>query len=253
MSTRPVALVTGGGTGIGAASAQVLAAQGFDLVLAGRRREPIEEVAGRLAGRALVLDVTDRDAVMAAVGGLERLDVLVNNAGGAVGAERVESGLSEDWQTMYAANVLGTLHLTQAALPLLRRSPRATIVTIGSVAGVTTYEGGAGYTAAKHGVHALMETLRLELCGEHIRVVELLPGMVATECFSLTRFRGDHTKADAVYAGVDHPLTADDVAACVGFAVSLPQHVNIDSMVVKPVAQAAVHKVHRSPIDWRDA
>lgn len=250
MSTRPVALVTGGGTGIGAASAQVLAAQGFDLVLAGRRREPIEEVAGRLDGRHLVLDVTDREAVVAAVGALDRLDVLVNNAGGAIGTERVESGLTDDWQTMYAANVLGTLHVTQAALPLLRRSPRATIVTIGSVAGVTTYEGGAGYTAAKHGVHALMETLRLELCGEHVRVIEVLPGMVATEGFSLTRFRGDHTKADAVYAGVDHPLTADDVAACVGFVVGLPQHVNIDSMVIKPVAQAAVHKVHRAPIDW---
>lgn len=246
----PVALVTGGGSGIGAASAAALAEQGYDVIVAGRRLAPLTQVAQSIGGRVVVLDVTDRDAVFAAIGALDRLDVLVNNAGGAIGTERVEAGRAQDWQAMYDANVLGVLHVTQAALPLLRRSAYATIVTIGSIAGVLTYEGGAGYTAAKHGVHALMETLRLELNGENIRVVEILPGMVHTEGFSLTRFRGDQDRADAVYQGVDRPLLAQDVAACVGFVVGLPQHVNIDSLVVKPVAQAAPHKTHRGPIDW---
>jgi NADP-dependent 3-hydroxy acid dehydrogenase YdfG len=248
--SRPVALVTGGGTGIGAATARALAAQGFEVVVSGRRPGPLASVAAEVGGRALVLDVTDAGAVAAAVGGLDRCDVLVNNAGGAIGVERVEDGLAQDWAGMYVTNVLGTLQVTQAALPLLRRSARATIVNIGSIAGVLTYEGGAGYVAAKHGVHALTETLRLELCGERIRVIEILPGLVATEGFSLTRMRGDQDRADAVYASVDHPLVAADVAACVAFVVGLPQHVNVDSLVVKPVAQAAPHKLHRGPIDW---
>jgi NADP-dependent 3-hydroxy acid dehydrogenase YdfG len=249
---RPTALITGGGTGIGAACARALAAQGFEVVVAGRRTEPLVAVAAEVHGRSLVLDVTDRYAVFAAIEAMDRLDVVVNNAGGAIGSDRVEAGLVDDWSTMYDVNVLGTLNVTAAALPLLRRSGRATIVTIGSVAGVVTYEGGAGYTAAKHAVHALMETLRLELNGEAIRVVEILPGMVRTEGFSLTRMRGDQDRADAVYAGVDRPLVAEDVAACVAFAVGLPQHVNIDSLVVKPVAQAAPHKVHRAPIEWHE-
>jgi 2-C-methyl-D-erythritol 2,4-cyclodiphosphate synthase len=169
---------------------------------------------------------------------------------GAPGVTRVEDGDPEEWEQMYATNVVGTLRVTQAALPLLRRSARATIVDISSIAGERVYEGGAGYVAAKHGTSVVSETLRLELNGENIRVVDIRPGMVRTEEFSLTRLHGDRAAADKVYDGVDRPLAAADVAECVGFVVGLPQHVNIDTMVIKPVAQAAPHKVHRGPIDW---
>ena len=254
--SRPLALVTGGGTGIGAAIARRLAGDGFEVVVAGRRREKLDEVvaAVRAAGgdaRSVVMDVTDAASVESAVAGLGRCDVLVNNAGGALGVNRVEDGDPDEWERMYASNVVGTMRVTQAVLPLLRRSARATIVDISSIAGERVYEGGAGYVAAKHGTSVVSETLRLELNGENIRVIDIRPGMVRTEEFSLTRLHGDRAAADKVYEGVDRPLVADDVAECVGFVVGLPQHVNIDTMVIKPVAQAAPHKVHRGPIDWK--
>ncbi len=254
MSHTPVALVTGGGTGIGAAVARRLVHDGYAVVVAGRRRERLDAVVAELGDTvtALPMDVTDPESVSAGVGGLERLDVLVNNAGGASGLSPVEGGDLAEWEAMYATNVLGTVRVTQAALPLLRRSPRATIVTISSIAGERVYAGGGGYVAAKHGESAVSETLRLELNGEHVRVVDIRPGMVHTEEFSLTRLHGDREAADKVYEGVDRPLVADDVAACVAFAVGLPQHVNIDTLVVKPVAQAAPHLLHRGPIDWKD-
>ena len=256
MST--VAVVTGGGTGIGAATAHRLAADGFDVVLAGRRAEPLESTATaivaaypQVSARAVVMDVTDADSVASAARAVGACDVLVNNAGGAIGSEPVEAGRPEEWRAMYESNVIGVLHVTQALLPALRRSPTGgTVVVVSSVAGIGVYEGGAGYTAAKHGATAVTETLRLELAGEPIRVVEIDPGMVWTEGFSLTRFHGDRAKADAVYAGVDRPLVAADVAECIAFCVRLPQHVNVDRLVVKPVAQAALHKVIRRPIDW---
>jgi len=256
--SRPTALITGGGTGIGAAIARRLSRDGFDVVVAGRRREKLDEVvadiesAGRSA-RALVMDVTDPGSVTQGVASLDRCDVVVNNAGGALGVTRVEDGDPEEWERMFATNVVGTLRVIQAVLPLLRRSSRATIVDISSIAGERVYEGGAGYVAAKHGTSVVSETLRLELNGENIRVVDIRPGMVHTEEFSLTRLHGDRAAADKVYDGVDRPLVAVDVAECVGFVVGLPQHVNIDTMVVKPVAQAAPHKIHRGPIDWKDA
>jgi NADP-dependent 3-hydroxy acid dehydrogenase YdfG len=255
---RPTALITGGGTGIGAAIARRLSRDGFDVVVAGRRREKLDEVVAGIEGeagsaRALVMDVTDPESVTAGVGSLDRCDVIVNNAGGALGVTRVEDADPAEWERMYATNVVGTLRVTQAVLPLLRRSARATIVDISSIAGERVYEGGAGYVAAKHGTSVVSETLRLELNGENIRVIDIRPGMVRTEEFSLTRLHGDRAAADKVYEGVDRPLTADDVAECVGFAVGLPQHVNLDTMVIKPVAQAAPHKVHRGPIDWKDA
>jgi NADP-dependent 3-hydroxy acid dehydrogenase YdfG len=246
--------VTGGGTGIGAATAGRLVADGFDVVVAGRRAEPLEAVATDLAphARALVMDVTDPASVTTALARMDRLDVVVHNAGGALGADRVEDGKAEQWRAMYDSNVLGILLVTQATLPLLRRCPTGgTIVVVSSIAGLLAYEGGAGYTAAKHGASVVAETLRLELAGEPIRVVEVDPGMVRTEGFSLTRFGGDQERADAVYAGVDRPLVAADVAECIAFCVRLPQHVNVDRLVVKPVAQAAVHKLHRGPIDWQ--
>jgi NADP-dependent 3-hydroxy acid dehydrogenase YdfG len=253
MSENPTALVTGGGTGIGAATARRLRALGFDVVLAGRRPGPLGATAGEIGEGAstLVMDVTDPQSVESGLGSLDRLDVLVNNAGGALGVSRVEDGDVEQWRQMYESNVLGVLNVTQAALPLLRRSPCATIVTVTSIAAQRAYEGGSGYVAAKHAEAALVETLRLELTGEHIRVIDLRPGMVHTEEFSLTRLGGDQGAADRVYEGVDRPLVADDVAACIEFAVSVPQHVNIDTLVVKPVAQAAPHRVHRGPIDWK--
>jgi NADP-dependent 3-hydroxy acid dehydrogenase YdfG len=256
--SRPTALITGGGTGIGAAIARRLSRDGFDVVVAGRRREKLDEVVADIEGaggsaRALVMDVTDPASVTEGVASLGRCDVVVNNAGGALGVTRVEDGDPEEWERMFASNVVGTLRVTQAVLPLLRRSSRATIVDISSIAGERVYEGGAGYVAAKHGTSVVSETLRLELNGENIRVVDIRPGMVHTEEFSLTRLHGDRAAADKVYDGVDRPLVADDVAECVGFVVGLPQHVNIDTMVIKPVAQAAPHKIHRGPIDWKDA
>lgn len=253
---RPLALITGGGTGIGAAIARRLSRDGFDVVVAGRRREKLDEVVAAIEGdggsaRALVMDVTDGESVAAGLASLERCDVVVNNAGGALGVNRVEDGDPGEWERMYATNVVGTMRVVQAALPMLRRSARATIVDISSIAGERVYEGGAGYVAAKHGTSVVSETLRLELNGEHIRVVDIRPGMVHTEEFSLTRLHGDRAAADKVYDGVDRPLVAEDVAECVGFVVGLPQHVNIDTMVIKPVAQAAPHKLHRGAIDWK--
>ncbi len=254
----PVAVITGGGTGIGAATATRLAQDGFDVVVCGRRPGPLQETAAAIraaypsvTARAIVLDVTDAASVAAAAAEIGPCDVLVNNAGGAIGSERVEDGKPDEWRAMYESNVIGVLQVTQALLPALRRSPTGgTIVVVSSIAGLLVYEGGGGYTAAKHGATAVVETLRLELAGEPIRVIEIDPGMVWTDGFSLTRFHGDQGKADAVYAGVDRPLVAADVAECVAFCVRLPQHVNVDRLIVKPVAQAALHKVIRTPIDW---
>jgi NADP-dependent 3-hydroxy acid dehydrogenase YdfG len=254
VSLKPVALVTGGGTGIGAAITRRLVSDGFEVVIAGRRADRLESVVTQLgdAVTAVQLDVTDPQSVDSAISSLERLDLLVNNAGGALGLTPVEKADLDEWRAMYETNVLGTVRMTQAALPLLRDSPRGTIVNVSSIAGERVYAGGGGYTAAKHGQSVVSETLRLELNGSHVRVIEIRPGMVQTEEFSLTRLHGDRAAADKVYEGVDRPLVADDVAACVAFAVGLPQHVNIDTLVVKPVAQAAPHLLHRGPIDWRD-
>ncbi|NJQ03777.1 SDR family NAD(P)-dependent oxidoreductase [Streptomyces zingiberis] len=251
MSTR-TAVVTGASSGIGAATARKLAEAGYRVVLTARRAERVEALAAELtaAGREAVahpLDVTDRQAVDAFAASLDRCDVLVNNAGGAFGLDPVAEGDPADWRAMYEVNVLGVLHVTQALLPALKGSGDGTVVVLSSTAGLGTYEGGGGYVAAKHGAHALTETLRLELCGAPVRVVEVAPGMVRTDEFSLTRFRGDQERADAVYAGVADPLTAEDVADTVAWAVTRPSHVNIDLLVVRPRAQASNTKVHREP------
>jgi NADP-dependent 3-hydroxy acid dehydrogenase YdfG len=243
-----VAVVTGASSGIGAATATRLAKQGYDVVLAARREDRLAALAGRIGGRFAVLDVTDPAAVQEFARSLTSCDLLVNNAGGALGAESVATCEPADWAAMFEVNVLGTLHVTQALLPLLTADGGGTIVNVTSTAASVTYEGGAGYSAAKSGLHALTETLRLELCGVPVRVIEIAPGMVQTDEFALNRFRGDGARAAAVYADVDHPLTAEDVAECVALAVSLPQHVNIDRMIVRPLAQSAQHKVHRGPL-----
>ncbi|MBT2383378.1 SDR family oxidoreductase [Streptomyces sp. ISL-11] len=242
------AVVTGASSGIGAATARRLAAAGHDVVVMARREERLTRLAEEIGGRALPLDVTDAAAVEQAVAALDRCDVLVNNAGGALGADPVGLADADHWQWMFSVNVLGTLRVTQALLPLLRKDDGGTIVNITSTAAFVNYEGGAGYSAAKHAEHALTETLRLELCGEPVRVVEIAPGMVATEEFAVNRFQGDAAKAASVYADVDRPLTAEDVAECVALAVGLPQHVNVDQLVVRPLAQAAQHRIHRGPL-----
>ncbi|MCQ6556571.1 SDR family oxidoreductase [Streptomyces sp. C10-9-1] len=246
----PVAVVTGASSGIGAATARALAAAGHHVVLTARRKDRIEALAAELAGAghqatARALDVTDRAAVDAFAASLDRCDVLVNNAGGALGADPVASADPEDWRRMYEVNVIGTLHITQALLPALTASGDGTVVVLSSTAGLATYEGGGGYVAAKHGAHVLAETLRLEIVGTPVRVVEIAPGMVRTEEFATTRFRGDAEKAAAVYAGVAAPLTAEDVADTIRWAVTRPPHVNIDLLVVRPRAQASNTKVHR--------
>ncbi|MFC9821139.1 SDR family NAD(P)-dependent oxidoreductase [Streptomyces erythrochromogenes] len=244
------AVVTGASSGIGAATARQLAAAGYHVVLTARRKDRIEALAAELteAGHpatAHALDVTDRAAVDALAASLDRCDVLVNNAGGAIGAEPVATGDPADWRTMYEVNVIGTLNVTQALLPALTASGDGTVVVLSSTAGHATYEGGAGYVAAKNGARVLAETLRLEIVGQPVRVIEIAPGMVRTEEFAKTRFRGDAEKAEKVYAGVAEPLTADDVADTITWAVTRPSHVNIDLLVVRPRAQASNTKVHR--------
>ncbi|KUF17502.1 MULTISPECIES: SDR family NAD(P)-dependent oxidoreductase [Streptomyces] len=245
-----IAIVTGASGGIGAATARGLAAAGHRVVLTARRKDRIEALAAELtaAGHdatAYALDVTDRAAVDTFATAFRKVAVLVNNAGGALGADPVATGDPEDWRRMYETNVIGTLNVTQALLPALTASGDGTVVVVSSTAGHGTYEGGAGYVAAKHAEHVLAETLRLEIVGTPVRVIEIAPGMVRTEGFALTRFGGDEEKAAKVYAGVAEPLTADDVADTITWAVTRPPHVNVDLLVVRPRAQASNTKVHR--------
>jgi NADP-dependent 3-hydroxy acid dehydrogenase YdfG len=240
-----IALVTGSSSGIGAATARALAKDGHEVICAARRADRIEALAAEIGGRAVVCDVTDAESVRRLAEQVPRLDVLVNNAGGAIGADPVETADPDDWARMYDVNVLGVLRVTQALLPALRASGAGLVVMMGSTAGRTAYEGGGGYTAAKHGLRVLRETLRLEHVAEPLRFTEIAPGMVKTEEFSLKRFAGDREKYDAVYRGVSEPLVAEDIAETVRWVASLPPHVDIDEIVVRPRAQATQHKVHR--------
>lgn len=246
MSTRSLAVVTGASSGIGAATARALATAGFEVICAARRTDRIEALAAEIDGRAVACDVTSEESVAGlaeAVG--DRLEVLVNNAGGAFGMTPVAEADSDQWRAMYDVNVLGLMQVTRALLPALVASGNGVILNVGSTAGRLAYEGGAGYTAAKHGTRVVTETLRLELYDQPVRVSEVAPGMVQTEEFSLVRFDGDREKADAVYAGVRDPLSAEDVADAICWVATRPAHVNIDELVIKPRAQAAQHKVHR--------
>ena len=244
---RRLAVVTGASSGIGAATARHLATAGFHVICAARRTNRIEALAAEIGGTAVACDVTSAtsvEALAAAVG--PRLAVLVNNAGGAFGATPVAEADSNDWRRMYDVNVIGLMQVTRALLPALIASGDGVIVNVGSTAGRIAYEGGAGYTAAKHGTKVVTETLRLELFDQPVRVCEIAPGMVHTEEFSVVRFGGDQTRANAVYAGVAEPLVADDVADAITWIATRPAHVNIDELVIKPRAQAAQHKVHRT-------
>ncbi len=242
-----IAVVTGASSGIGEATARGLREAGFFVVLGARREDRLMAVARELRGRGLPLDVRDLasiDAFTAAIAAeYGQVEILINNAGLAAGLQPLAQGNDDDWVQMMETNVLGLLRVTRAMLPLLRRAPRAHIVNLGSVAGFEVYPGGVGYTASKHAVRAITKTLRLELMGEPIRVSEIEPGMVETE-FSLVRFKGDRERASNVYQGMQ-PLTGADVADCIVWVVTRPSHVNVDEMVVRPIAQATVRDVAR--------
>ncbi|QFG21986.1 SDR family NAD(P)-dependent oxidoreductase [Actinomadura sp. WMMB 499] len=251
---RKTAVVTGASSGIGAATARRLAAEGFNVVLAARRRDRLddlaEEIAREVPGAGRIapvrLDVTSQESVdglaEAVAGGCH---VLVNNAGGAFGLDTVATADLDDWRAMYETNVLGLVRVTKALLPGLVGSGEGHVVNITSIAAHDPYEGGAGYNAAKFGAYAVNEVMRLELVAEPVRVTEVAPGLVKTEEFSLVRFKGDAEKAAKPYAGVPEPLVAEDIADCVAWAVTRPPHVNIDRIDVQPRVQAAPHKLHR--------
>ncbi|GAC70181.1 putative oxidoreductase [Gordonia soli NBRC 108243] len=235
-----MAVVTGASSGIGAATARALAAAGYQVVLGARRIDRVNALAEEIGGLGRQLDVTDEASVEAFVAGLDRVHVLVNNAGGAKGLDPVATADLDDWRWMWETNVLGTLRVTKALLPALVDSGDGLIVTITSIAAIEAYDNGAGYTSAKHAQGVLHRTLRYELLGKPVRLTEIAPGMVETD-FSLVRFEGDQERADAVYQGLD-PLSADDVADVISFVATRPPHVNLDQIVIKPRDQASARR-----------
>ncbi|MEN4478109.1 SDR family oxidoreductase [Mycolicibacterium cosmeticum] len=242
-ATPRVAVVTGASSGIGAATAKTLAGLGFHVVCVARRADRIEALAGEIGGSAIVADVTSDADVDRLAETLDGVSVLVNNAGGAKGLEPVAGADLDDWRWMWETNVLGTLRVTRALLPKLVASGDGLIVTVTSIAAFETYDGGAGYTSAKHAQGALHRTLRGELLGKPVRLTEIAPGAVETE-FSLVRFKGDQGRAEAVYQGIT-PLVAEDVAEVIGFVASRPAHVNLDQIVIRPRDQAPHGRFNR--------
>jgi NADP-dependent 3-hydroxy acid dehydrogenase YdfG len=240
-------VVTGASSGIGAATAKALAGDGYRVVLGARRLERLQELAQEIGGEAIALDVTDPDSVAALAARVPDCEVLVNNAGGALGLEPLGEADEELWRRMYETNVLGTMRMTRALLPRLVESGNGHVVGVTSIAAFETYRGGAGYSAAKHAQRAALRALRLELLGRPVSVTEIAPGMVETE-FSLVRFEGDEEAAAKVYAGME-PLRAEDVAECIRWAVAQPPHVNVDEIVVRPRDQARATEVHRAPVE----
>jgi NADP-dependent 3-hydroxy acid dehydrogenase YdfG len=236
------AVVTGASSGIGAAAVRQLAAVGFRVVCGARRMDKLREIAAAAGARAIPLDVTDQASVDAFAASVSECRLLVNNAGGALGLEPLAQADEAHWRGMWESNVLGLMRVTKALLPRLEASGGGHVINIGSIAGFETYPGGAGYTAAKHAVRAISQTLRLELNGKRVRVTEIDPGLVETE-FSIVRL-GDAEKAKRVYEGMT-PLTADDIADCITWAATRPWHVNIDEIVVRPLAQARAGVVAR--------
>ena len=238
-----VAVVTGASSGIGEATARTLATLGFHVVAVARRADRIQRLADEIGGTAVRADVTDDAEVQSLAAQLGRVDVLVNNAGGAKGLQTVAEADLDDWRWMWETNVLGTLRVTRALLPKLIDSGDGLIVTVTSIAALEVYDGGSGYTSAKHAQAALHRTLRGELLGKPLRLTEIAPGAVQTE-FSLVRFGGDEQRAEAVYAGIT-PLVAGDVAEVIGFVASRPSHVNIDQIVIRPRDQAGGGRFNR--------
>jgi NADP-dependent 3-hydroxy acid dehydrogenase YdfG len=258
-------VVTGASSGIGDATARLFGAAGWDVVGIARREDRLRRLAAETGAHVFAADLTDQsqvDAMAGFVAGLGPLHALINVAGGAFGHDSVEDSDPADWTRMFDVNVVAVKRVITALLPLLRATLReapeqtddfahADILTVTSTAGHVAYEGGGGYNASKFAAHALVDVLRLELVGEPIRVLEVAPGMVKTDEFSVHRYGGDRAAADAVYAGVDHPLSAADVAQTIVNAIELPGHINLDLITVRPVAQAAAHKVVRKPLTVR--
>lgn len=246
-------IITGASSGFGAAAAIAFGRVGTRLLLGARRVDRLEQVAAdaRKAGApaALVhaLDVSKTPSVEGFAEWVrthtDKVDVLINNAGGALGVDPVAAAKDEDWEGMMQSNVLGVLRMTRAILPLMTNNPGSSIINIGSIAGRTAYEGGAAYCAAKAGELQITKALRLELNGTGIRVATIDPGFAETE-FSIVRFKGDEARAKKVYEGIN-PLTAEDVAETMLWVASRPPHVCIDELVIKPTDQAAIHKVYR--------
>lgn len=244
---KKTAVVTGASTGIGEATVRALTADGWKVFAVARRAERLEALGAESGAVPFAADITNDDdvaALLSAVTEAGGADTLINIAGGARGADTLANAQTEDWDWMYQVNVLGTLKLTRAFLPMLRANGEGTVLNLTSTAGFTAYEGGGGYNAAKFAQHAMTGALRLEEAENNIRVIEVAPGLVRTEEFALNRL-GDATAAAKVYAGVEKPLTPEDVADVVKYAVSLPHHINLDEIIVRPVAQAATHKLIR--------
>ncbi|MDX6609324.1 MAG: hypothetical protein QOF85_1249 [Solirubrobacterales bacterium] len=237
------AVITGASSGIGAATARALAAEGYRTVLGARRLDRLEELAAEVGGGAIELDVTDPASVESFASATDACDILVNNAGGALGLEPIAEADEEKWLQMYESNVMGTMRMTRALLPRLIESGDGHVVGVTSIAAIEPYRGGAGYNAAKHAQRAILRVLRQELLGQPVRVTEVAPGMVETE-FSLVRFGGDEAAASRVYEGMQ-PLRAEDVAECIRWALAQPSHVNVDEIVVRPRDQATATEVHR--------
>lgn len=254
MSSRRV-VITGASSGIGAATARLFSAHGWNVVAVARRADRLEALRKETGAEIFVADITKKDDVLGlrdfvAAGG--PVHALVNNAGGAFGATSVEDSDPDQWRAMFEVNVIGVQQVTAALLPLLRSGitpgGHADILTVTSTAGFVPYEGGGGYNAAKFAAHGMMGVLRLELAGEPIRVMEIAPGMVKTDEFALNRFAGDASKAGSVYADVEQPLVAEDIAEAIVHALELPGHVNLDMITIRPVAQAAQHKLIRGKL-----
>lgn len=253
------AVVTGGSSGIGAATVRLLRAHDWQVVAVARRADRLAALADETGCETVAADLTDAadvDALRIRIVETGPIHAILNIAGGAFGADTVESASADEWMRMLDINVLAVQRVISALLPSLRLGARergvGDILAITSTAAQIAYEGGGGYNAAKFALRGMMGALRLELAGEPLRVVQIAPGMVKTDEFALTRFAGDRAKVDALYEGVELPLTADDIAALVVHALELPNHVNIDELVVRPVAQAAQHKLIRRPLMLRD-
>ena len=248
MSQREIAVVTGASSGIGAATALLLAKNGFHVIAAARRMDRLETLAKADSHIEIVeLDVSNQGQVdsLAALLVGKPVSVLVNNAGGAFDSLDILNSDPDLWRKTYEVNVIGTVRMVKAITPIMQNFGRGHVVVMSSTAGHRTYENGGSYAAAKHAERTIAETLRLEVNGQPIRVTEIAPGMVKTEEFAKVRFHGDVDKANKTYEGIAEPLVAADIAEAVRWAVMLPHHVNIDSMTIRPVAQAANHKVHR--------
>ena len=241
------AVVTGASTGIGEATVRALRAEGWTVFAVARRADRLAALAAETGATAVPADITedsDVERLLAEVTLAGGIDTLINIAGGARGADRIADAKTEDWEWMFEVNVLGTMKLTRAFLPMLRAGGEGTVLNLTSTAGLTAYEGGGGYNAAKFAQHAMNDALRLEEVEHNLRVIEVAPGLVHTEEFALNRL-GDEEAAGKVYQGVEKPLTADDVADVVRYAVTAPHHVNLDQIVIRPVAQAATHELIR--------